>query len=261
MARISIQSRALNDPRFQLAGQYCNPLAHASPKEINYAFGLMLAIKVWDMSNERGTDTLDTDHVDCLHENLSEILVEADLLEYVGDSKVRVKGWHDADNGYLKRFRYNGSAGGTARASTSERAGDGTFKKTKDSPAPVQRKPASPAALTLTLTPVPDSEKNTCAFFDKFWTAYPRKIGKRAAQAKWKTLKLNPLLDQILRAVEAQKKTESWRKDNGQFIPHPATWLNRGSWDDEIDVDTSGVSESELEAEIARRKLEMGWKS
>jgi len=108
-------------------------------------------------------------------------------------------------------------------------------------------------------TPKPPSGQS--AFFDKFWTAYPRRVGKRAAQAKWKTLKLNPLLDQILRAVEAQKKTESWRKDNGQFIPHPATWLNRGSWDDEIDVDTSGVSESELEAEIARRKLEMGWKS
>jgi len=23
-----------------------------------------------------------------------------------------------------------------------------------------------------------------------------------------------------------------WRKDSGQFIPHPATWLNAKGWED-----------------------------
>ena len=25
-----------------------------------------------------------------------------------------------------------------------------------------------------------------------------------------------------------------WQRDNGQYIPHPATWLNQGRWDDEL---------------------------
>lgn len=27
-------------------------------------------------------------------------------------------------------------------------------------------------------------------------------------------------------------QNEQWRKDNGQYIPNPATWLNQGRWDD-----------------------------
>jgi hypothetical protein len=27
--------------------------------------------------------------------------------------------------------------------------------------------------------------------------------------------------------------TYQWRKDGGQFIPNPATWLNQGRWDDQ----------------------------
>jgi hypothetical protein len=31
-----------------------------------------------------------------------------------------------------------------------------------------------------------------------------------------------------------QKTSAQWQKDNGQYIPNPATWLNQGRWDDEI---------------------------
>jgi hypothetical protein len=38
----------------------------------------------------------------------------------------------------------------------------------------------------------------------------------------------------MLSAIAKQKNTDQWKKDNGQYIPAPATWLNQGRWQDEI---------------------------
>lgn len=72
--------------------------------------------------------------------------------------------------------------------------------------------------------------------FDTFWEAYPKHKGKDAAKKAF--AKINPtesLLKEILTAVEAQKKTHEWQKDNGQYIPYPATWLNGKRWEDDKD--------------------------
>lgn len=71
--------------------------------------------------------------------------------------------------------------------------------------------------------------------FNRFWTAYPKKVAKEDARKAWKKIKPNQeLIDKIVIAVKAQSASEQWIKDNGQFIPNPATWLNRGQWEDEI---------------------------
>lgn len=67
-----------------------------------------------------------------------------------------------------------------------------------------------------------------------FWSAYPRKVGKKAAMRAWARAKDRPPLADILSALERQSRSDQWRKDGGQFIPHPATWLNRGGWADEL---------------------------
>jgi hypothetical protein len=41
------------------------------------------------------------------------------------------------------------------------------------------------------------------------------------------------LHDKIINAVREQSRSEQWRKDGGQYIPYPATWLNRADWDNE----------------------------
>lgn len=38
----------------------------------------------------------------------------------------------------------------------------------------------------------------------------------------------------MLAALAQQKKSPQWVKDGGEFIPHPATWLNQGRWQDEV---------------------------
>ena len=37
-------------------------------------------------------------------------------------------------------------------------------------------------------------------------------------------------------AVEQHGASEQWRKDGGEFIPHPRTWLYQRRWDDELDA-------------------------
>lgn len=77
--------------------------------------------------------------------------------------------------------------------------------------------------------------------FDCFWSVYPKKIAKAAALKAW--LKINPqngLVEQIVQAVEEQKKTEQWQRDNGKFIPYGATWLNQRRWEDEIGFQQKG---------------------
>ena len=74
------------------------------------------------------------------------------------------------------------------------------------------------------------------ADFEEFWKLYPRKNGKDAALRAWKTKKREgrlPALSVLADAIAAAKRTDQWQRDGGQYIPHPATWLNQGRWMDE----------------------------
>ena len=73
--------------------------------------------------------------------------------------------------------------------------------------------------------------------FSAFWSAYPRKVQKKTAKDTYLNLhkkKLLPKIEEHVRIIEQRKLTDQWKKDNGEFIPHPATWLNQERWNDEI---------------------------
>lgn len=91
----------------------------------------------------------------------------------------------------------------------------------------------SPTPRKATANPEPSDS------FNRFWEAYPKKTSKQTALKAWN--KLNPndeLVNTILASLEAQKKLPQWTKDNGQYIPYPASWLNGKRWEDEVTVDT-----------------------
>lgn len=67
--------------------------------------------------------------------------------------------------------------------------------------------------------------------FDVFWKSYPRKVGKPVAFKAWN--KQKPDLALVLTALAWQRTSEQWARDNGQFIPHPSTYLNQRRWEDE----------------------------
>lgn len=89
----------------------------------------------------------------------------------------------------------------------------------------------------LTNTPIAPKGGEQLALFDQFWKAYPRKKYKERARKAW--AKINPnqdLLRKMMDSLEREKKTDQWTRDSGNYIPHPATWLNGRCWEDEEDT-------------------------
>lgn len=70
--------------------------------------------------------------------------------------------------------------------------------------------------------------------FNAFYAAYPRHAGKADALKAWNKLAPDVVLqEQMGKALEVQKQSQQWRKDGGQYIPMPSTWLNGRRWEDE----------------------------
>lgn len=69
------------------------------------------------------------------------------------------------------------------------------------------------------------------AAFDLFWQEYPNHAAKQNAVKAWMKIpaELHPT---IMAAVLVQRVSTAWTKDNGQFVPHAATWLNGKRWED-----------------------------
>lgn len=93
-------------------------------------------------------------------------------------------------------------------------------------------------SLPSDITNITNTTSNTSnRAFDDFWQLYPKKVGKAAALKKWQTIKPDKaLIVQIMDAVREQMTTAQWTKEGGQYIPNPATWLNQGRWDDDIEI-------------------------
>jgi len=78
--------------------------------------------------------------------------------------------------------------------------------------------------------------------FRIFWASYPKRKSKTDARKAWKqTAKSRPPLPQIVAKLEELMHSPEWRKDGGQYIPYPATWLRRGGWDDEVTPPRSNI--------------------
>lgn len=77
--------------------------------------------------------------------------------------------------------------------------------------------------------------------FDRFWAEYPRKVGKPAAQSAWKRHRCDEIAEAVLAGLAGWKGCDQWRRDGGNYIPHPATWLNRRGWEDPVTVETRAL--------------------
>lgn len=123
---------------------------------------------------------------------------------------------------------YEGHQPGDRSAADRQRRWRENQKKSIKQPVkPEKKKPATKSPSRQMLAMSDD--------FAIFWEAYPRKTAKTTAWKSWQKLNPDPaLVDVIVAAVEAHKKTSQWLKDDGQFIPHPATWLNQRRWEDKI---------------------------
>lgn len=97
--------------------------------------------------------------------------------------------------------------------------------------------------VTINQEPETNIQEGACAtdvavvddLFDAFWAEYPKKVGKDDARKAWKKRKVSQALaDQMIAAVRLQRESQQWKRDGGQYIPNPSTWINQGRWQDEV---------------------------
>jgi hypothetical protein len=96
------------------------------------------------------------------------------------------------------------------------------------------------------------------AAFELFWKAYPKRVGKPLAKAKFREIvtkglktrtldrdsgcyveiDLQATVDEIIAGAKAYARSQIDRdngyklKDGGKYTCHPASWLNQGRWMD-----------------------------
>ena len=90
--------------------------------------------------------------------------------------------------------------------------------------------------------------------FDEFWGMYPRRTQKiHAKKAYSKAIKVASHED-IMSGLAHQLRHGDWK--DIQFVPYPATWLNRGGWhvDDKLDDDYRERAQSNQRLTEANRK-------
>lgn len=93
----------------------------------------------------------------------------------------------------------------------------------------------------------PFTSKEQEQMFSLFYKQYPKKKSRGQAEKTWVKLKIDKaLFKEILEGLEKAKSSKKWNKDNGEFIPHPSTWLNAKGWEDEY----TAVSDGDIESSV-----------
>ena len=70
--------------------------------------------------------------------------------------------------------------------------------------------------------------------FSRFWSVYPKKVGKQTAFKSWQLNGLEAKADGIIAHVEDRKQTDpQWVAG---YAPHPTTFLNQQRWTDEVEA-------------------------
>jgi hypothetical protein len=89
--------------------------------------------------------------------------------------------------------------------------------------------PISKPTSINSISPTPPEKADNG--FEQFWEAYPRRIGKAAAEKAYaRAVKIKDR-ETLLKAAAIFARQRKGK--DVQFTPHPATWLNQGRWDDE----------------------------
>ena len=70
-------------------------------------------------------------------------------------------------------------------------------------------------------------KRDSSVLFDQFWTLYPRKTSKQSASKAFAKLKDDDQQKAINNIARLYAETPV------QFVPHAATYLNQGRWEDQ----------------------------
>lgn len=88
------------------------------------------------------------------------------------------------------------------------------------------------------------SINNISELFNEFYDLYPKKVNKTKAKKTFDKVVTNEdIFKAIMNDLKKRKRYPNWIKDDGQFIPHPTSYLNGQRWLDEYK--TEGVDDYE----------------
>lgn len=169
----------------------------------------------------------------------------APLLKEDGDKWV--------SNGLKKEAEKQADRRKKARKSANARWHNANASKTNANASVEQCSPSpspSPSPSSKEITPKPprkhiDNSVNKLTkqqfddAFNRFWEVYPERRGKKKAKAKFRAA-LNAAEDTPTpeKLISMAERYANWCRTTGKesrFIVLPATWLNQGRWDDELD--------------------------
>ena len=122
-----------------------------------------------------------------------------------------------------------------------------------ETPAPV------PAPMQGEITPAPAKKKTKKSAaarvesgFEDFYAAYPRHVGKEAARRAFeKAVKAGTPAADIVEGARRYAAATAAAGTETRYIAHPATWLNAGRWNDDME-DAAPAERTPWQAKTAR---------
>jgi hypothetical protein len=108
------------------------------------------------------------------------------------------------------------------------------FEGAKDKDKDITIKELDSLSIKIKDNSISNDSKKDKVEFTMFWDIYPKRVAKQDAIRAWS--KLTPQEQETaLKVIPRHKDTPDWKKEDGKFIPYPATWLNGRRWEDQID--------------------------
>ena len=190
------------------------------PAEVQVAF-IRLCCVYWNAECE-----MSTDHAELEADGHLERLLQTRLVESNGPS-VFIKfldiQWEEAN---LHR---------TKMSQAGKRSAERRSSKVEENPTkvePMLNLPSTKVEPVFNREEERREEKkrgeNTCVLFDQFWSLYPRKTSKQSASKAFAKLK-----DEDQQAA-INNISRLYSETPVQFVPHAATYLNQGRWEDQV---------------------------
>jgi uncharacterized protein YdaU (DUF1376 family) len=135
-------------------------------------------------------------------------------------------------NGIISNFRADYLTEESRKYQDKQREIAGLPRKNKELPQPSvipepsqsESESESKRVTNVTLVRSPD-------LFPEFWERWPVKKSRKAAHAAYLKALKETDHGTLVAAVDTQRRWPEW--GNPKYIPHAATWLNKGRWTDE----------------------------
>ena len=141
------------------------------------------------------------------------------------------------------------------------------------------RKPAPTPESCITPTPLPEGsgtptggkgkgkgkgkggEKDVhLKSFRAFYLVYPRHEARADAEKAWLALAPDAeLVSSIMGALSMHKVSESWLKENGKFVPLPASWIRGKRWEDSVVSKYAMEDLPQLKARLIKARENKKW--